>query len=83
MFTCGAARATAGNTVEPALPCKGGVCSARRVNHKDTVMYREYQPIAETLDRVWRYDPNIFGKKWRDWRPNTMTPCLLSHYLLN
>jgi len=32
-------------------------------------MYREYQPIAETLDLVWRYDSKIFGKKWRDWIP--------------
>ena len=46
-------------------------------------MYKEYQPIAETLDLVWRYDPKIFGEKWHDWKPNTLTPSLFSYYRLN
>jgi len=50
---------------------------------KDITMYKEYQPIAETLDLVWRYDPKIFGEKWRDWKPNTLTPSLFSYYRLN
>ncbi|MBN1863110.1 MAG: hypothetical protein JW790_05650 [Dehalococcoidales bacterium] len=39
-------------------------------------MYKEYQPIAEPLDLVWRYDPKIFGKKWRDWIPYRISSIL-------
>ena len=46
-------------------------------------MYREYQPIAETLNLVWRYDPKIFGKKWKDWIPYIMTVDFFNWYGLN
>ena len=45
--------------------------------------YKEYQPIAEPLDLVWRYDERIFGKKWQDWIPNILVPFLFDYYRLN
>ena len=32
-------------------------------------MYKEYRPIAEPLNLVWRYDPRIFGEMGKDWLP--------------
>lgn len=46
-------------------------------------MYQEYQPIAEPLNLVWRYDPKIFGKKWQDWIPNLLPPIFFNWPKLN
>ncbi len=46
-------------------------------------IYKEYQPIAEPLDLVWRYDPKILGNKWQDWIPYILMATLLEHHKLN
>jgi len=46
-------------------------------------MYKEYQPIAESLDLVWRYDPRIFGKKGHDWIPYILPAAFYDWYKLN
>jgi len=46
-------------------------------------MYKEYQPIAESLDLVWRYDPKIFGEKGRDWIPYILPSIFCAWYDLN
>ncbi len=46
-------------------------------------MYREYQPIVEPLDLVWRYDLKIFGNKWQDWIPYWLLQILLTGHRLN
>ena len=46
-------------------------------------MYREYQPIAEPLDLVWRYDPKILGSEWQDWIPYWLLPLLFDGHRLN
>ncbi len=49
----------------------------------DEKMYKEYQPIAESLDLVWRYDPRIFGKRGRDWIPYILPEGFYDWYKLN
>ena len=46
-------------------------------------MYREYYPIAEPLDLIWRYDPGILGNKWQDWIPYLIMPLFFERYRLN
>ena len=46
-------------------------------------MYKEYQPIAESLDLIWRYDPKIFGEKGRDWIPYILPSIFCAWYDLN
>jgi len=46
-------------------------------------MFKEYQPIAEPLDLVWRYDPKILGKKWRDWIPYILPAIFFDGYRWN
>jgi len=49
--------------------------------HKET--YKEYQPIVEPLNLVWRYDPKIFGKKWEDWIPHILPAIFFDCHKLN
>jgi hypothetical protein len=46
-------------------------------------MYKEYQPIAEPLDLVWRYDLKILGDKWQDWIPYLILPLFWERHRLN
>ena len=54
--------------------------SSREMNSK---IYKEYQPIAEPLDLVWRYDQKIFGEEWQDWVPNLLSHFSFDYYRMN